>query len=71
MKKTSKKILRIIGGIYLIIFFLLYVLGMGWILFTEGLGEFLDILSPFNFVNHLVGIVLASPGFILYLKGLD
>lgn len=59
------KALRFIIRIWLYFVLMLIVVGSLGILFTEGIWRFWEVMSPFNFSNYFVLMVLLIPAFVL------
>jgi len=60
------KILKTLANIYLLLFFIVWCIGMFGIWLSDGIQGVQDTLSPFNFANLFVTLVLVSPGLLLY-----
>lgn len=64
-----KKILTLLGGIYLgLLACLIFVSAIG-ILISKGIWEFWNVFSPFNIINWAVTAVIALPGLALLAVG--
>ncbi len=61
------KLLITLAIIYLVLFFIVWCVGMFGIWLTDGIQGIQDTLSPWNFANLIVTLVLASPGLLLYM----
>jgi hypothetical protein len=69
MKKTLKKIARIMGTIYVYAFWSTFILVFFYIGFTEGWVNAMFLLSPFNIVGFVTNIIILSPGILLFWLG--
>lgn len=69
--KTTAKILKILGHIWMTLFFILLVVSIIGIFigegsFVKGWLKFTEIFSPFNFINYIVMLILALPAVGFY-----
>lgn len=73
MKRRFGAILRLLGGAYLIVLLMLFHYGYVVLGLEEGiwtaLGRYQEEWGPFAIFDHLVRLVLASPGIALYMIG--
>jgi hypothetical protein len=63
--KKATKVLRVIGNIWIFVNLVVYIISGGWVLFNEGLWEFLWFVSPLNWMNYLAVIIALSPGILM------
>jgi hypothetical protein len=62
MRWRPAKILRVLGGIYLAIAFIVIATGYVAVIIFEGWGRFFEIISPTNIINWIVSMAVILPG---------
>ena len=65
MKNRTVKVLRLIATAWIYVVIASVIIGSLGILLTKGVWKFWEIMSPFNFANFFVLIILLTPVFLL------
>lgn len=60
------KILKTLATIWLIIFAIVFTIGMISIAMKDGIGKTFDIMSPFNIAGTIVNLISVSPALFLF-----